>query len=193
MLMSRLIEKCLKDSNSIDLEALCIVPGVRVFSIRCDVSILDNVGNICDACFLAILSSLRHFRRPDISIVDSNIIVNSIDEKEPIPLTIHHTPLSITYGLLNNNQIAIMDPNDREEKVVEDSITFILNSQGELCGIHKDGGNGISIDMIMKLASESSEEIKLISQQLREQLEIADKVAKEEIIDRNRPVMLNSE
>lgn len=102
MLMSRLIEKCLKDSNSIDLEALCIIPGVRVFSIRCDVSVLDNVGNICDACFLAILSSLRHFRRPDVSIVDSNIIVNSIDEKEPIPLTIHHTPLSITYALFNN-------------------------------------------------------------------------------------------
>lgn len=102
MIMTRLIERCLKDSNSIDLEALCIVPGVRVFSIRCDVTVLDYVGNICDACFLATLASLRHFRRPDVSVSGTEVTIHSIDEKEPIPLTIHHTPLSITYALFNN-------------------------------------------------------------------------------------------
>lgn len=85
-----------------------------------------------------------------------------------------------------------MDPTDREELVMDDYITFILNSHGELCGINKNGGNGISIDMIIKLASQSSHEVINISKQLNETLDLAHKNALNEIIDRARPVLINN-
>ncbi|CAN0304496.1 unnamed protein product, partial [Ectocarpus fasciculatus] len=36
----------------------------KVWQLRCDVHILDHGGNLIDACTLATMAALRHFRRP---------------------------------------------------------------------------------------------------------------------------------
>lgn len=36
----------------------------QVWQLRCDVHILDHGGNLIDACTLATMAALRHFRRP---------------------------------------------------------------------------------------------------------------------------------
>lgn len=38
----------------------------KVWQLRCDVHILDHGGNLIDACTLATMAALRHFRRPGV-------------------------------------------------------------------------------------------------------------------------------
>lgn len=80
-----------------------------------------------------------------------------------------------------------MDPTDREELAMISSITLILNSHRELCGIIKNGGCPLSVDRTIKLGYLASQNAISISKYLNETLEMAQKTALQEVIDRNRP------
>lgn len=45
-----MVERGLRESRAIDTEALCIVAGEKVWSIRVDIHVLDHGGNLTDAC-----------------------------------------------------------------------------------------------------------------------------------------------
>src|SRR4051794_24668796 len=48
--LGRVVERGLRESRAIDTEALCIVAGEKVWSIRIDLNIMDHGGNLTDAC-----------------------------------------------------------------------------------------------------------------------------------------------
>lgn len=62
---------------------------------------MDYDGNLTDAVFLAVITVLMAYRRPDATYNAANGKVTkwSLDEREGIPLSLHHTPLAITFGL----------------------------------------------------------------------------------------------
>ncbi len=73
-----------------------------MWSLRCDVHVLDHGGNLVDACILAALAALLVYRKPEVTVGGSSgteIIVHSTDQREPAPLTIHHTPVAVTWAL----------------------------------------------------------------------------------------------
>ena len=99
-----LLEKSIRDSEAIDTESLCIVAGQKVWSIQCEVMVLHADGNIIDAVCLAAMSSLRAFRKPDVTIIresgkHTTLHVHGEDERESLPLALHHTPLTVTFAL----------------------------------------------------------------------------------------------
>ena len=55
--ITRMVERALRDSRAVDTESLCIVSGVRAWSVRVDVHILDHGGNLADCCTLAVWES----------------------------------------------------------------------------------------------------------------------------------------
>lgn len=100
--LNRLLEKCLKDSKTVDLESLCIKINEKVWAIRVDVNVLNHEGNILDCSTIAALTALAHFRRPDITWDGEDFIIHSYRERDPIPLVIHHYPISVSYALFNS-------------------------------------------------------------------------------------------
>ena len=64
MELTRLLERAIRKSQAIDLEALCVVPAKGVWSVRCDITVMDHRGNLTDAAILAALAALRHLRLP---------------------------------------------------------------------------------------------------------------------------------
>ena len=56
-----------------------------------------------DACGLSALGALMAFRRPDLTVGGGDdgqaVTVHSPDVREPLPLSIHHLPLPITFAL----------------------------------------------------------------------------------------------
>jgi exosome complex component RRP45 len=50
--ISRIIDRSLRGSKAIDTEALCIVNGKKVWSLRIDLQVIDNDGNILDAAHI---------------------------------------------------------------------------------------------------------------------------------------------
>ena len=108
--MIRLLERSIRDTEAIDTESLCIVAGQKVWSVNCDVIILFADGNVTDAVCLAVMGSLRAFRKPEITITRENgnrtsLRVHSEDEKESLPLALHHIPLTVSFAIFEGMNI----------------------------------------------------------------------------------------
>jgi exosome complex RNA-binding protein Rrp42 (RNase PH superfamily) len=73
--VSRVLERQLRDARAIDTEALCVVPGERVWALRCDVRVVEDGGNAADAASAAALAALLHFRRPDVTLRGRGVMI----------------------------------------------------------------------------------------------------------------------
>lgn len=100
--LNRLLEKCIKDSKTVDLESLCIRVNEKVWAIRVDINVLNHEGNLLDCASIAALSALAHFRRPDVTWEGEEFIVHSHKQRDPIPIVIHHYPVYVSYAIFNN-------------------------------------------------------------------------------------------
>lgn len=139
------IDKFVRDARAMDTEALCILAGVKVWAVRVDVDIINDDGNCVDACVMAVMSSLMHARRPDVTVTGKEVRVHSVDEREPVPLPVHHIPLAVSFALFGAGKpyepdIVVMDPVKKEEIASGGSLSFAFNAQGEVCGVYKAGG-----------------------------------------------------
>lgn len=99
--LGRLLERQIRDARAIDVEALCITPGEAVWALRCDVRVLDDGGNLPDAVALAAIGAFLHFRRADVSVEGDRVVVHSYASRAPVPLSIHHIPVCVTFGLVS--------------------------------------------------------------------------------------------
>ncbi|AIN98442.1 exosome complex exonuclease RRP45-like protein [Leishmania panamensis] len=88
----------------LETEGLCVIPGRRVWSIDAEVIIMNNDGNVQDVGQWAVMAALQHVRRPELTIRGDDVIVHPPHEREPVPLPLHHIPLSFTFAVCANPQ-----------------------------------------------------------------------------------------
>jgi exosome complex RNA-binding protein Rrp42 (RNase PH superfamily) len=95
---------------------------------------------------------LLHFRRPDVAVVGHKVMVYSMDDRQPVPLAIHHIPISLTFGLfkIDHKEYCMLDPSLKEEACADGLVTFTLNKHHEICCIQKAGGVAVSVDMMLR-------------------------------------------
>ncbi len=166
--LGRVVERGLRESRSIDTEALCLVAGQQVWSIRVDIHIVDNGGNLIDCSSIATIAALLHFRRPFTTTIGNSVTVHSLEDREPVPLSIHHIPISITFGFFDDGKNIVVDPSLKEELVMDGRMTLTLNSHREICAVQKGGGTPLTVDQILqctRIAAVKVEEITEILQQ----------------------------
>lgn len=144
----RIMERTLLNGGAIDAEALCVQSGKWVWRLMVDVTVLDHGGNLVDACVLSAVAALRHFRKPEVDVEENGggpTVLHS-DEREPTPLPLHHTPLTVTFALYadptgaSTTVSALIDPSHREELVMDGTTTFSFNKYGEMCSLDFPGG-----------------------------------------------------
>ena len=98
-LFDRLLERAVRRTEALDRESLCIIAGKCVWNIVLTVHLLSDDGAPLDAAVFACMAALRHFRRPDVSMDNGQAVVHPTDERVPVPLAFHHTPLCVTYAV----------------------------------------------------------------------------------------------
>jgi exosome complex component RRP45 len=86
------------------------------------------------------MAALQHFRRPDVLVEGEKATVLSLREREPIPLSILHQPLCVTFSYFEEGEIFLVDANLAEEQVRSGEVIVTLNRHGEICQIAKYGG-----------------------------------------------------
>ncbi|XP_042486428.1 exosome complex component RRP45A-like isoform X2 [Macadamia integrifolia] len=151
--LGRIIDRGLRESRAVDTESLCVVAGKSVWSIRVDLHILDNGGNLVDAANIAALAALLTFRRPECTLGGEDgqeVIIHPREVKEPLPLIIHHLPIAVTFAFFGDGNIVAIDPTHYEEAVMGGKMTATLNSNGDVCAVQKAGGEGIMQSVIMQ-------------------------------------------
>ena len=191
ILLSRHLEKSIRRSNALDTESLCLLAGRACWSILCTLHVISSDGNLQDCACIAAVAALKHFRRPDISIEGEQVTVYTMAERVPVPLSILHTPISISFAFLRlasdaeeDETLVIMDPTLAEENVKSTGISITANGQGEICHIAQLGGEPVDAVMLLncsEVAIRKAREVgKWLEGRLRADLEKRDGKAQNE-------------
>uniref|UniRef100_A0A0G4FS20 Uncharacterized protein n=1 Tax=Chromera velia CCMP2878 TaxID=1169474 RepID=A0A0G4FS20_9ALVE len=176
--ISFLIDRVLRGSRAVDTESLCILSGKKVWSVRADIRVLDDDGNLHDACGLAALAGLVHFKKRDASFEGGGVNVHSEESREPVPLSIHHLPLLATFAHFETEEFIAADPTRVEESLSGGLICIAVNQFGELCGIHRPGGVPLSMQSLRHCIQAATERGKALKEILESAL-LSDKKKRE--------------
>ncbi|XP_076446479.1 exosome complex component RRP45-like [Babylonia areolata] len=150
VVLNRLLERCLKDSRCVDLEALCIVSGEKVWTLRVDITVLNHEGNILDCCCMAAIAALKHFRRPDVSVSGEEVTIHTAEQRDLLPLSVHHMPLCVTFAFFHQGTSMLVDPTEREERVMEGRMMIGQNKHREICMLQVTGQMLLRQDQVKK-------------------------------------------
>lgn len=140
----------------IDLEQFCILPGKAAFGLSVSIAVLDQDGNIPDACLLAAMAALRNTTLPPIVVQEGRVFtLESEDERNNLPsswttfpskrLSLPMIPLPLSLGVMRipqdkqedeaagkggrskEKQHWVVDPSREEETVCKGGITIVVN------------------------------------------------------------------
>ncbi|XP_069573900.1 exosome complex component RRP45 [Brachyistius frenatus] len=175
--LNRQLERCLRNSKCIDTESLCVVSGEKVWQIRVDVHMLNNDGNLMDASSVAAITALSHFRRPDVGIQGEEVIVYSAEERDPIPLSIYHMPISVSFSFFQQGTYLLVDPCEREERVMDGLLMIAMNKHREICSIQSSGGIMLLKEQVMRCSKIASVKVSEITELIHQAL-LNDKTAR---------------
>lgn len=193
--MRNCIEGFVRESRALDTEALCILAGVKVWSVAVEVDVINDDGNIMDVCMLAVMASLMHARRPDVTVTGKEVRIHTLDEREPVPLPIHHVPLSVSFALFGAGKpyepdTAVLDPVRNEEVASNGSLTFAFNAQGQVCGVYKAGGLPLHPATFSRCSELAASHAASLTGALKEALE---EVSAQHPLATVRPMLANAE
>ncbi|XP_063738870.1 exosome complex component RRP45 isoform X1 [Eleginops maclovinus] len=169
--LNRQLERCLRNSKCIDTESLCVVSGVKVWQIRVDVHMLNHDGNLMDAASIAAITALCHFKRPDVGIQGDEVTVYSPEERDPIPLSIYHMPISVSFSFFQQGTYLLVDPCEREERVMDGLLMIAMNKHREICSIQSSGGIMLLKEQVMRCSKIASVKVSEITELISKALE----------------------
>jgi exosome complex component RRP45 len=147
---------------------------------------------------LSAVAALRHFRKPEVEVETGDdgkgagpVILHS-DEREPTPLPLHHTPLTVTFALYSDPSgattkvSALIDPTFREELVMNGTSTFSFNKYGEICSLDFPGGCELKPSQLVMCAKLGKQKCVELCDVLEKSLSEANEKAAAERMDRLR-------
>jgi exosome complex component RRP42 len=149
--LARLVDRGVRESKAVDLEALCIIPGKQVWIIFIDVHILDDCGNILDAASLGAIAALMSTKVP----------AARFGLGEDYILPIRDIPIATT--AIEFNDVLMFDPGVDEEAIANTRLTIISTMNGNICGSQKSGTGMLKpeqVHRIIDIACEKAKEIR---------------------------------
>ncbi len=153
--LSRVVDRCVRESGVIDMGKLCIEPGVKVWSVMVDICTLNDEGNLFDASALGTLIALKTARFPKFD-------GEKIDFKERAgPLPLHPLPVSVT--VLKIGPHYIVDPCYDEWKVYDARLTVATLEDGTICAMQKGGDQPLTledVDRMIDIAIDKGKELR---------------------------------
>lgn len=189
----RCLERTILVGGALDTEALCVQSGAWVWRLSLAVRILDHGGNLMDASVLASMAALRHYRKPQVELVAGGMpLLVHADAREPTPLPLHHTPLTISFALVHADDVALssstvaalVDPTEREELVQTGSISIAMNVHSEVCLLDFGGGCEIQPKQLQQCWKLAEKCILQLCEMLEKCLKEADEKAQNERLHR---------
>lgn len=190
------IESFVRDSRALDTEALCILQGVKVWNVRVNVDVVNDDGNATDVAMLAVMASLLHARRPDVTVTGREVRVHSMDEREAVALPVHHVPLAVTFAMYGEGKpyeddTAVVDPTKLEELASNGACSFAFNAQGEVCGVFKAGGLPLRPQTFAECATLAAARVVELTVALKKAL--ADAAGEHPLAGTTRPMLVEPE
>ncbi len=132
--LARVVDRGIRESELVDLDKLCIEEGKKVWMLFIDLNIIDNCGNLFDACELAVMAALKSTKLPT-AVMDGEEVV--IDDEKTIDLPINKEVAMCTFVKIGEK--LIIDPSLVEEEVADARLNVGVTEDGRICAMQKGG------------------------------------------------------
>jgi exosome complex component RRP42 len=142
--LARVIDRALRESKTIDLKKLSIIPGEKVWVVWVDIYVLDHDGNLFDASMLATMAALLDAKIPQHEIREDGTVEIIGPPVEPLP--VQKKVVSVTLGILEN--VFLVDPTLEEEVVADGKLVFAFDEEGNLVGLQKSGPAWVGLERV---------------------------------------------
>ncbi|AIF68847.1 RNA-binding protein [Palaeococcus pacificus DY20341] len=143
--LARVVDRGIRESQTIDLEKLVIVPGKLVRVVFIDIHVLDHDGNLVDACGIGAIAALLSTKLPKIEYNEETGEITKLDEYEPLPVT--KIPIPVSFVKIRDN--LLVDPNLEEEQVMDGKLTITTDENGYISAVQKSEGGSFKLEEIM--------------------------------------------
>nr|XP_002123693.1 exosome complex component RRP45 [Ciona intestinalis] len=154
--LQQMLERSIVMSQAVDLEELCVRVGEKSWNIQIFVHVLSHDGNLLDCATIASMTSLKHFKRPDVSVVGQEVTIHKFEDKHPIPLTLHHVPFCVSFAFFQGGGLMVVDPTLNEEKVMDGKLMVAVNKHKEVCCLQMNGQLQLSKEQILNCTNIAS-------------------------------------
>ncbi len=155
--LARVVDRGVRESETVDTKQLCIEPGKQVYTVFADVYPLEYDGNLIDASSIAVNAALATTKFPELKYENKALVETG--KMLSIPLV--NTAVEVTITKIG--KYLIVDPILKEEMVQDTRLTIAVDENENMTAMQKGGGVGpISleeIDRSMEIAVEKSHDI----------------------------------
>ncbi len=159
--LARVVDRGLRESNLIDLESLCVIPGKKVWILFVDIYVLDDDGNLIDASTLGAIAALSSTYLPKVEVLENDEI-NLLDEK--IPLKIHDIPIAVTLNKIENK--VIVDSTKKEMSATNKRITITINDENKIVAMQKQDNGTFTAEEIFELVKIAIDQAKFMREKI---------------------------
>ncbi|AWR97273.1 exosome complex protein Rrp42 [Acidianus sulfidivorans JP7] len=166
--LSRIVDRSLRDSKSIDLTKLVIEPGKKVWTVWVDIYVLDYGGNILDASTIAAVSALYNARLP--KVVKENDEIKIIKEEKGDKLPMNYPVVTVSVAKIGNH--LVVDPDLDEEGIMDAKISLSYTPDGRIVGMQKSGIGLFTLDEIDQVENLARNSSQKLFEELKRQLNI---------------------
>lgn len=150
--LARVVDRSIRESQTVDLEKLAIVPNETVYVIFVDIYILNHGGNLVGASELAAVTALLNTKIPKYVVTKEGKVEKT---SEYMPLPVHDCPIITTIAKIND--VILVDPDLEEEQIADAWVTMTLTADSRVCAIQKSGFGTFTPEEILKILKISKE------------------------------------
>ena len=108
-----------------------------------DIYPTNDDGNLIDASVLAALAALKNTKLPKVE--DDKVVYGELSSEK---LKLNKLPITFTFGKINDK--IILDPNSKEEMVLDARLSISVY-EGNIHAMQKGGDKGITLEEIEKM------------------------------------------
>jgi len=158
--LARIVDRGVRESETVDAKMLCIEEGKKVYTVFADVYPLEYDGNLIDASSIAVNTALLTTKFPEMKMENDELVETGKLISLPIKnMAIEHTVTKIGKHL-------VLDPILKEEFVQDCRLTMAVDRKDNFTALQKGGGMGaMSLDLVdqaMDMALNRAEDIRKI-------------------------------
>ncbi|HLC79344.1 MAG TPA: exosome complex protein Rrp42 [archaeon] len=153
--LSRVVDRGIRESKAIDFSDLCIVEGEKVWVGYVDIYIINNDGNLFDACGVAAMSALLETKLPKLE--DYKIVKGEYSGK----LKLKSKPILNTFAKIGN--VVVADPILSEEKAMSARFSVTVTEDDNISAFQKGLAGSFKVDEInscIDIALKNSKQIR---------------------------------
>ncbi len=162
--MARIVDRGIREAETIDLKKLCIEPYEKVWTVNIDLWPINDSGNLIDAFGLAAIAALKNTVFPE---YDGRIVnYKKLTDKK---LPISKLPLPVT--VVKIGKALIVDPTNEEEEILDARLTAAVTEDDVITALQKGGESPITIDEAKKMVDIAIKKSKVLRKALEKAFE----------------------